>query len=73
MAAGRRLPRRLGDREGWGWHDLRGLEPLPQTTIRDIGQLTKEFATEDVITNDFVAGANDFDHEQVKADAAASS
>ncbi|HKG25518.1 MAG TPA: hypothetical protein VKB09_07700, partial [Thermomicrobiales bacterium] len=40
-------------------------------TVRSTGQLTKQFATEDVIKNDFIAGANDFDHEKVKADALA--
>jgi NitT/TauT family transport system substrate-binding protein len=39
--------------------------------MREVGLLTREFATEEVIKNDFVAAANDFDHEQVKADAQA--
>ena len=39
--------------------------------MREIGLLTREFATEDVIKNEFVEAANDFDHEQVKADAEA--
>ncbi len=57
-------------REGWGWHDIEAWN-LFLDTVREIGLLTREFATEDVIKNDFVAAANDFDHEQVKADAQA--
>ena len=34
--------------------------------MRSIDQLTKEFATEDVVKNDFVAGANDFDYAMVQ-------
>jgi len=55
-------------REGWGWHNLEDWD-LFLTTIKDIGQLTQDIAAEDVIFNDYVAGANDFDHEQVMADA----
>jgi len=55
-------------REGWGWHDMESWN-LFLTTIKDIGQLTQDIAAEDIIFNDFVAGGNDFDHEQVKADA----
>jgi NitT/TauT family transport system substrate-binding protein len=57
-------------RQGWGWHDLDSWN-LFLTTIKDIGQLTKEIKAEDIIKNDFVAGGNDFDHDKVKADAAA--
>jgi NitT/TauT family transport system substrate-binding protein len=55
-------------REGWGWHDLEAWD-LFLTTIKDIDQLTQDIAAEDIIFNDFVAGGNDFDHDQVKADA----
>jgi NitT/TauT family transport system substrate-binding protein len=55
-------------REGWGWHDFEGWN-LFLTTIKDIGQLTQDITAEDILTNDFVAGGNEFDHEQVKADA----
>jgi NitT/TauT family transport system substrate-binding protein len=57
-------------REGWGWHDIEAWN-LYFDTVREVGLLTREFSTEDVIKNDFVAAANDFDHEQVKADAQA--
>jgi NitT/TauT family transport system substrate-binding protein len=59
---------RWEEREGWGWHDLEAWN-LYFDTMREVGLLTREFATEEVIKNDFVAAANDFDHEQVKADA----
>jgi NitT/TauT family transport system substrate-binding protein len=57
-------------REGWGWHDIAAWD-LYFETVREIGQLTKEFPTEQVVKNDFIPAANDFDHEQVKADAEA--
>jgi len=54
----------------WGWHSMESWN-LFFDTVRSTGQLTKQFATEDVIKNDFVTGANDFDKEKVKADATA--
>lgn len=56
------------NREGWGWHNPESWELFLQTTF-DIGQLSEELSTDRVLTNDFVAGANDFDREQVIADA----
>ncbi len=55
-------------RQGWGWHDL-GSWGTFLTTIKDIGQLTKSIKPEDIIKNEFVAGANEFDKAKVKADA----
>ena len=55
-------------REGWGWHDLASWNTF-LTTIREIGQLTREIKAEEIIKNEFVTGANEFDVEQVKADA----
>ncbi len=55
-------------REGWGWASMEDWN-LFLTTIRDIGQLTRDITAEEIISNDFVAGANDFDMEQVTADA----
>ncbi len=57
-------------REGWGWADLAGWQIFLDTT-KEIGQLTQDIAVEDIVKNDYVAGANDFDHAQVAADAAA--
>ena len=56
------------NREGWGWHNMDDWN-LFLTTIRDIGQLTRDITAEEIISNDYVAGANDFDMEQVTADA----
>jgi NitT/TauT family transport system substrate-binding protein len=59
----------FANRQGWGWADMSAWQ-LFFDTIKSIGQVTKDIKAEDVIKNDYVAGANDFDHEQVKADAA---
>lgn len=56
------------NRQGWGSHSLDSWN-LFFDTVRGTGQLTKEFATDAVIKNDFIAGANDFDHDKVKSDA----
>ena len=55
-------------REGWGHHDFDRWR-LFFDTIHDIGQISKPIAPEDVLTNDFVGPANDFDQARVKADA----
>jgi len=55
-------------RQGWGWHDETAWQ-LFFDTIKSIGQITKDITAGDVIKNDYVAGANDFDHDKVKADA----
>ncbi len=55
-------------REGWGSANMEDWN-LFLTTIRDIGQLTREITAEEIISNDYVAGAKDFDMEQVTADA----
>ncbi|MER3485478.1 MAG: nitrate ABC transporter substrate-binding protein, partial [Chloroflexota bacterium] len=55
-------------RQGWGWHDLEAWRKYFQT-IKQIGQITKDIQPEDVIFNDFVAAANDFDHQKVRQDA----
>ncbi|MCD6028728.1 MAG: transporter substrate-binding protein, partial [Thermomicrobiales bacterium] len=48
-------------REGWGWASMEDWN-LFLTTIRDIGQLTRDITAEEIISNDF-------DMEQVTADA----
>ena len=55
-------------REGWGHHHFARWK-LFFDTIHEIGQITQPIAPEDVLTNDFVAPANEFDHAKVKADA----
>jgi NitT/TauT family transport system substrate-binding protein len=55
-------------REGWGHHDFARWK-LFFDTIHEIGQISKPIAPEEVLTNDFVAPANDFDHARVRADA----
>lgn len=57
-------------RQGWGWHDLEAWK-IFLSTIRSINQISKDIVAEDVIKNDYVAGANNFDVAKVEADAAA--
>ncbi|MGH2531465.1 MAG: ABC transporter substrate-binding protein [Thermomicrobiales bacterium] len=57
------------NRQGWGWHDMDSWS-LYFETVQEIGQVTQDIAAEDVCKNDYIAGINDFDVEQVKADAA---
>lgn len=55
----------------WGWHSMESWTTFLDT-IKEIGQLTNQDITaEDIISNDYVAGANEFDKAQVKADAEA--
>jgi NitT/TauT family transport system substrate-binding protein len=53
-------------RQGWGWHDLEAWR-LFFKTIKDIHQITTDIKAEDVVRNDYVAAANDFDKAKVKA------
>ncbi|MFM9106550.1 MAG: ABC transporter substrate-binding protein [Chloroflexota bacterium] len=53
---------------GWGEASMESWNTFLKTAF-DIGQLTKEIKAEDIISNKYVAGANDFDKEKVKADA----
>jgi NitT/TauT family transport system substrate-binding protein len=55
-------------REGWGHHDFARWK-LFFDTIHEIGQISQPIAPEDVLTNDYVAPANDFDRARFKADA----
>lgn len=58
----------MDEREGWGWHDMAGWQGFFDT-ILEIGQVSAPVSAEDVLTNDFIAAANDFDHDKVKQDA----
>jgi NitT/TauT family transport system substrate-binding protein len=55
-------------RKGWGWHSDEAWDLFLKTTY-DIKQLSKELTAKDVLTNDWVATANDFDAAAI-ADAA---
>ena len=52
----------------WGWADLAGWNTYLDT-VREIGQLTKDIAAEDIVSNKYVEAANDYDKAKVKADA----
>ncbi len=58
----------MENREGWGWHDMASWQAFFDI-IHEMGQISNPVQAEDVLTNDFVAPANDFDHDAVKADA----
>ncbi len=58
----------MSTRSGWGEHDIDSWTSYFKAA-KDIGQLTKDVVVTDVVSNAFVAGANDFDHAKVKADA----
>jgi NitT/TauT family transport system substrate-binding protein len=60
----------FASREGWGWHNMASWQ-LFLDTIKEIGQLTKDISAEEIVKNDYIAGANDFDKEKVRADAEA--
>jgi NitT/TauT family transport system substrate-binding protein len=57
----------MDKRQGWGYHDWASWKSYFKT-IRSIGQLKKDVDVNKVITNQFIARANDFDHAKVKAD-----
>ena len=56
-------------RRGWGWHDFAQWK-LFFDTIHAIGQVSNPIRPEDVLSNDYVAGANMFDVAKIEADAA---
>ncbi|MFT4039572.1 MAG: ABC transporter substrate-binding protein [Thermomicrobiales bacterium] len=57
------------NREGWGWHSDTDWDLFLKTAF-DIKQLSKELTAADVLTNDWIAGVNDFDHDAVRKAAA---
>ncbi len=57
------------NRQGWGWHDMASWQQFFDLTA-EIGQTDRIIAS-DVCSNDLIPGANDFDVEQVRADAMA--
>ena len=59
---------RWDERKKWGFHIIDSWK-LFFDTGREIGQISGDFKVEDVVKNDFVDGANQFDAAKVKADA----
>ena len=59
---------RWDERGKWGYHIPESWQ-LFFDTSREIGQITADFKTEDVVKNDLVDEANSFDAAKVKADA----
>lgn len=58
----------MEQREGWGWHDMESWQ-LFFDTIHEMGQISEPVNAENVLTNEFIGPANNFDHEKVEADA----
>lgn len=60
----------MDQREGWGSHDMTSWQTFFDT-IHEIGQISSPVNAGDVVTNELVAAANDFDHDEVAAQAEA--
>lgn len=58
----------MDKREGWGWHDMESWQAFFDQLL-ELGQIEEPIDAQNVLTNDFIGPANDFDHEKVKADA----
>jgi NitT/TauT family transport system substrate-binding protein len=57
------------ERKGmWGYHLIDSWQSYFDV-IKSIGQVTKDIKATDVVSNELIAGANDFDKAKVKADA----
>ncbi len=56
--------------KGWGWMDPAQFQFFFDTYAKT-GQITRKIKAADVISNEFVAHANDFDHAKVRAQAEA--
>ena len=59
---------RWDERGKWGFHIMPSWQMFFDVS-REIGQITADFKTEDVVKNDLVDGANMYDANKVKADA----
>jgi NitT/TauT family transport system substrate-binding protein len=57
---------RLG--EGYGWFEEDGWDTYSEI-IYDLGQTQKKLKTSQIMTNELIAEANDFDHKKVEMDA----
>ena len=60
----------MSKREGWGHHDMEAWQTFFDK-VHELGQIKNPIKADDVVTNELIPGANDFDHEKVKADALA--
>ena len=59
---------RMDERKKWGFHLMDSWQKFFDVG-REIGQITTDFKTEDVVKNDLIDQANSFDAAKVKADA----
>jgi NitT/TauT family transport system substrate-binding protein len=59
---------RMDERKKWGFHLMESWQMFFDVG-REIGQITGDFKTEDVVKNDYIDAANAFDAAKVKADA----
>ncbi len=59
---------RMDERKKWGFHLMDSWQMFFDVG-REIGQITTDFKTEDVVKNDLIDVANSFDAAKVKADA----
>ena len=59
---------RMDERKKWGFHLMDSWQ-LFFDVGREIGQITTDFKTEDVVKNDLIDAANSFDAAKIKADA----
>jgi len=58
----------MSKRAGWGEHDITGFQRFFDIQ-QEIGLLSSDINAADFVLNDFIASANEFDHEKVKSDA----
>lgn len=56
--------------EGYGWSDVTAWQDYIDT-IHELGQIQNEYDASEIVTNELIAEANDFDQEQVASDAEA--
>ncbi len=59
---------RMEERKKWGFHLMESWQMFFDVG-REIGQITADFKTEDVVKNDYIDAANNFDAAKIKADA----
>jgi NitT/TauT family transport system substrate-binding protein len=58
----------MDQRNGWGDHDMEAWQTFFDQ-IHELGQISSPVSAQDVCSNACIEAANDFDHDQVKADA----